>query len=266
MSYYNTLSSEQKRNIALIVKAAQDAGITNKNAIAGMLAIVSKESSFIPKEERSYANTSNDRIRRVFGSRVAHLSDSELTALKKNRNKFFDLVYASTAGNQGGTDGSKYAGRGFNQLTGRGNYKKYAELTGEDILNKPKLVNNPAVAAKVLIAYNKRGIDTLKRIGKLKAYNANDINDFKTPKDAVLAFYHATAGAGKSTTYIKGLAISDHLGGMTRALSRVDDLMKSGVQGALELIKKKPLTTVLLTSILIVGGYILINTLQTDKA
>jgi predicted chitinase len=264
MSYYSTLSSEQKNNIAAIVKAANDAGITNKYAIAGMLAIVSKESSFIPKDEKSYANTDNSRIRKVFGSRVSHLSDSELSKLKKDKNAFFDLVYKSTAGNQGGKDGSSYLGRGFNQLTGKGNYKTYADLTGIDIVKNPKKVNEPDTAAKVLIAYNKRGIDSLKRKGKLSAYNAKDINDFKNSKDATLAFYHATAGTGKDVSYVKGLAESDHLGGMTRALSRVNDLLEYGVKSVVTFVKKKPLTTVLLTATLVIGGYILVKYLN-DK-
>ena len=240
MSYYATLSSTQKKNIAAIVKAANEAGITNKFAIAGMLAIVSKESAFLPKDEVSYANTNNSRIRKVFGSRVSHLSDAELNKLKADKTAFFNLVYAKTAGNMGGTDGSTYRGRGFNQLTGRSNYKTYADIIGEDIVKNPKKVNDVETAAKVLIAYNKRGIDHLKRKGKLAAYNTDDINGFKTSKDATMAFYHATAGSGKSVSYVKGLAANDHLGGMTRALNRVNDLMLEGVKETLDLVKKNP--------------------------
>ena len=47
MSYLDSLSKEQKDNIAIIVNEAKKAGITNPKSIAGLLAIVSKESSFI---------------------------------------------------------------------------------------------------------------------------------------------------------------------------------------------------------------------------
>ena len=48
------------------IDEAKKAGITNQYAIAGMLAIISKESSFIPKQERAYSGTSNSRIRKVY--------------------------------------------------------------------------------------------------------------------------------------------------------------------------------------------------------
>ena len=87
MSYLDTLSKEQKTNIGIITEEAKKQGITNPNTIAGMLAIVSKESAFIPREEKSYAGTSNSRIRKVFGSRVPS-SDSALNTLKANPKQF----------------------------------------------------------------------------------------------------------------------------------------------------------------------------------
>ncbi|MEI6672455.1 MAG: glycoside hydrolase family 19 protein [bacterium] len=50
-------------------------------------------------------------------------------------------------------DGYKYRGRGFNQLTFKNNYKKYAELTGTDILNTPDSLNDPLIASKVALAF-----------------------------------------------------------------------------------------------------------------
>ena len=91
MSYLDTLSAEQKNNIAIISQEAKNAGVTNEPAIAAMLAIISKESSFIPKEEKPYSGTSNERIRKVFGSRVRHLSESELNTLKANPKAFFEV-------------------------------------------------------------------------------------------------------------------------------------------------------------------------------
>lgn len=254
MSYLDTLSQEQKNNIATLVDESKKAGITNPNTIAGMLAIVSKESSFVPKEERSYAGTSNARIRKVFGGKIGHLSDSELNSLKADPKRFFDTVYGGRNGNAQ-DEGYKFRGRGFNQLTFQGNYKKYGDLIGEDLVSNPDKVNNVRTAAKVLIAYNKAGIDSLKRKGKLKEYNATDINDFKNTRDATLAFYHATAGTGNSVSYIKGLANSDHLGGMTRALNRVNDLLAAvGTY-----VKKNPLKVIGLSALVVVATWVLIK-------
>ncbi len=177
MSYLDTLSKEQKTNIGIITEEAKKQGITNPNTIAGMLAIVSKESAFIPREEKSYAGTSNSRIRKVFGSRVPS-SDSALNTLKANPKQFFDRIYGDRYGNNA-DEGYKYRGRGFNQLTFKGNYKKYGNIIGQNLVSNPDKVNNVRTAAKVLIAYNKSQMKDLANRGKLKEYNSKDINDFK---------------------------------------------------------------------------------------
>ena len=64
--------------------------------------------------------------------------------MKKDDRKFFNVIYAKTVGNQGGDDGFKYRGRGFNQLTGIKNYEKYGQLIG--------MGNNPMVGATVAVA------------------------------------------------------------------------------------------------------------------
>jgi putative chitinase len=254
MSYLDTLSAQQKDNIAIIIDEAKKAGITNPNTIAGMLAIVSKESGFVPKEEKTYAGTSNERIRKVFGGKIGHLSDSELNSLKADPKRFFDTVYGGRYDNAA-DEGYKFRGRGFNQLTFKGNYKKYGDAIGENLVANPNKVNNVRTAAKVLIAYNKAGIDSLAKKGKLKEYNATNINDFKNTKDATLAFYPATAGTGKDVSYVKGLAKSDHLGGMTRALNRVNDLL--GAVGTY--VKKNPLKVIGITALVVVATWVLIK-------
>ena len=253
MSYLDTLSSQQRNNIAIITEDAKKAGVTNPYAIAGILAIISKESSFVPKQEKAYSGTSNERIRRVFGSRVPS-SDSALNNLKASPKAFFDAVYGSRYGNAS-NEGYKYRGRGLNQITFKGNYKKFADLSGEDIVNNPDKMLDIKTASKVAIQFAKDGIQSLKEKGKLKVYNANDINDFKNSKDATLAFYHANAGPGKSTNYIKDLAANDPYGGMTRALQRVNDL----VIATKTFVKKKPLLTISVTAIMILSVWALIK-------
>ena len=54
-------------------------------------------------------------------------------------------------------DGYKYRGRGFNQLTGRGNYEKYGGKIGEDLVGNPDKVNDVDIAAKIAIEFATKG-------------------------------------------------------------------------------------------------------------
>jgi len=151
--------SEQQKNINLLIDKMNEAGITNPYTQVGILSVINKECNFKPKSEVSYATTSNSRIRKIFGKRVAGYSDSELDALKRDQRKFFNVVYAKTVGNQGGEDGFMYRGRGFNQLTGIKNYEKYSRMIGmgDELVKNPDLVNDPEIAAKIAIAFFTKG-------------------------------------------------------------------------------------------------------------
>jgi len=174
-----------KENVNLVIQALRNAGIVNKHFIKGVLTVVAKESNFKPKEEIGYSNTSNSRIKEVFdgnqikcgdhsGKMFYTLSDTEITELKSSNEGFFNALYGNRIGNgcENG-DGWLYRGRGFNQLTGRANYKK----AGYE--SNPDEVNNPADAAKVVVDYmTSRGGN---RINLVKSdiegvYLASDLN------------------------------------------------------------------------------------------
>ena len=61
------LSKDKDANARSIIKAAKSSGVTNKYVITAILAIVSKESGFIPRSEASYSSTSAERIKKIFG-------------------------------------------------------------------------------------------------------------------------------------------------------------------------------------------------------
>lgn len=60
---------------------------------------------------------------------------------------------AGQLGNTKPGDGALFHGRGFVQITGRGNYAKYGKLIGVDLLTHPELANKPEVAAAIFAAY-----------------------------------------------------------------------------------------------------------------
>ena len=170
MSYLDTLSQQQKNNISIIKDEAKKSGITNPYSIAAILSIVSKESSFIPQSEN--LNYTAERLQKVF-----NLSSAKANEIAGKPEAIGNAVYGGryeTPSNEG----YKYRGRGYNQLTFKGNYDTYGKLIGENLVANPDKVNDPKIAAKVLIAFNKKGIDSLKSKGKLSSYNSTGINDF----------------------------------------------------------------------------------------
>jgi putative chitinase len=215
--YTDTLTSEQKENLNIIIERLSKKGITNQYMIAGILAVTSKESKFIPQSERGYGNTSNGRIRSIFGSRVSDLTDTQLTELKKNDKAFFDKIYGGRYGNAS-DEGYKYRGRGLNQLTFKGNYERDNANTDADIVSNPESVNNIEVAADALYSYFERNFSSSS--ARLGMYNMTNINDAKNTDDAVRAAFHANAGWGKSKAQIE----RDATGGLSKVISRVDDL------------------------------------------
>lgn len=213
MSYFDTLTTQQKANIAYIIQQMKVKGITNKYTQAAILAVSSKESSFIPQEEKSYANTDNARIRKVFGERVPK-DDAALDKLKADPSAFFNKVYSNRYGN-GPTEGYLYRGRGFNQLTFKGNYQKIKDLIGIDIVRNPEMMNQVSVATLALLAYF---MDKVKNAPTelLAHYNTTDINGFKTLLEAVKCIYHANAGWGKPISALE----ADPTGGRKKAIER----------------------------------------------
>lgn len=223
MSYTAKLTPEQKSRAALIAKELKAVGITNPYAIAGILAVVSKESNFLRLRELGYMNTDNSRIRAIFGSRVARYNEAQLTALKKNPAAFFEAVYGKDSGVRLGNnlagDGYKYLGRGYNQLTGKANYAAIGKQIGVDIVANPELMETPAVAAKAIAAYFVNGINALVKSGtffnRYKVQNAQAIKDAKTGVDMA---YDINAGSSKQK-------FSDTTGGYATASSRVSDFV-----------------------------------------
>ena len=210
------VSKDKDANIKAIIKSSKTLGVTNKFVVAAILAIVSKESGFIPRSEASYSTTSGARIMKIFGSKG--YTAAEWDVIKKDPVRFFDLIYGGKYGNSK-TEGYKYRGRGFNQITFKGNYEQYAKETGVDIVGDPDLLNTVDVAAKCVVAYFKRNIK--KAPDSIKSrYHFTDINSFSNLNDATGAIYHANAGWGKSYSEI----VADSTGGRKKAFDKAGPL------------------------------------------
>ena len=118
-----------------VLQALEKVGLGDRDMVLMALGTIRAETSgFVPiSEGRSKYNTAD-------GGRPFGLYDTR-----------------SDLGNSAEGDGEKYKGRGFVQLTGKHNYRKFsAELgLGDRLVNEPDLANDPQIAADLLALFLK---------------------------------------------------------------------------------------------------------------
>jgi len=185
------LSGEAKQNAQLMIDYMVSKGITNPYTQIGILCVIGKESGFEPQSEDGYGGTPNSRIREKFGNRVPS-DDDELDELKSDDEKFFNAVYGGRFNNSN-TEGYKYRGRGFNQLTFKGNYEFYGNCIGRDLVGDPEVVNNVEIAAEVAVAFF------------TKCKSADQLPDFTNEDDAINYFVNLNGG-GSADSETRGNA------------------------------------------------------------
>jgi predicted chitinase len=202
-------AEDVKKGVEAVNKAMDRHEITDKNMRASIQGVIGKESGWAPQNEAPYTNTSNDRIRKIFGKRVASLSDAELNALKADTNKFWDRVYgpddptgaSQKMGNTQPGDGGKYLGRGFNGITFKSGYQRMQDLYSKygklgksvNFVSNPDALNDLDIAAEIAILYF---VENLKNPRVKSMYGSNDPNEFPDKDAALKAVFHVNAGLG----------------------------------------------------------------------
>jgi predicted chitinase len=149
-------TKQATENLSGIASALQGQGFKDQNFINAALGTIYKETQGKPiSENLDYSNTDLTRTRKTFGIDSNKVSDEELRKItQQGPEQFAEFVYGhKTAkgkqlGNTEPGDGWKYRGRGYIQLTGKGNYAAASQaIFGDDRLVKnPDLVNDPKVA------------------------------------------------------------------------------------------------------------------------
>lgn len=173
------LSEAQKNNAIEIINTFVINGITNTNTIAAVLSVCWKETKLAPIEEN--LNYSATRIMKVW----KRISYNKAKELEYKPIALANYVYEDepdgyrrkkySLGN-GKNEGFKYRGRGYNQLTGKKNYKIYGELIKEDLINFPALVLKTDIAAKILFLYMNKNANSYKiDLNKLTFQNAYNV-------------------------------------------------------------------------------------------
>jgi putative chitinase len=150
-------ASSAAPGISALKAACAKYGLTSPYAVAALLGIAGGECRWkLVDEGFKY---SADRLLQVFPS--VFKGDKELANKYAGNpnNSLPEFLYGyQTAkgkglGNTQPGDGGKYIGRGYIQLTGRGNYAKYGQMVGKDLLGNPELLSDPATAAEISVKY-----------------------------------------------------------------------------------------------------------------
>jgi predicted chitinase len=198
------LNSSQIASAEALLKYCDFYGIKNPVLRNAILVICFKESKFKAKVEFCYNNTSNSRIRGIFGNRVAMLTEAQLTALKKDCIAFFDKVYGKEAEkflgfktlNDNKGDGYRYRGRGFNGITFKVQYRDLGKKLGVDLVTSPQLLEKTDLQAKASILYFSEIFTKYDKLIKQKfGASAKDITNYET---ALKLIYNINAGLGNN--------------------------------------------------------------------
>lgn len=122
-------------HLPFVLRALTDVELFDRRMVLMALATIRAETgNFLPIDEQvSRYNTSP-------GGRPFDLYDNRA-----------DL------GNQGPPDGERYRGRGFIQLTGKDNYRRFGQRIGlgDRLIENPELANSPQISAQLMAAFLK---------------------------------------------------------------------------------------------------------------
>lgn len=96
---------------------------------------------------------------------------AKATSLIGHPDKIANFVYANQNGNgnEASGDGWRFRGRGYIQLTGRGNYKSFTKFIGEDVISNPDLVATKYPLASAAFFFNSNKLWTICDKGADKA-------------------------------------------------------------------------------------------------
>ncbi len=165
-------TGKTKERETLLDKAATDAGITDPKEKAIFMGQMAHESGgFTSMKEGNYKP---DSVWKLRGDQLAKqgITKEQVDAkyASGGAGAMDELMYGGRMGNTQPGDATKYKGRGFTQLTGKDNYKKYGDMLGLDLVNHPELAEDPANAAKIATTfYKESGAQAAGKTGDIDA-------------------------------------------------------------------------------------------------
>jgi putative chitinase len=113
-------------------------------------------------------NYSADGLKKIFGK---YFPGDTAKSYARNPEKIGSKVYASRMGNgdEASKEGYKYCGRGYIQLTGKSNYKKFGESVGVDVVSSPDLVATTYPLLSAAWFFKSNGLNEVADLGATDA-------------------------------------------------------------------------------------------------
>ena len=169
---WNPLSTQGQYITAILqcYPMLRENGVNTPQRLAHFLGQGIVETNYLQAKGENL-NYSFDGLKRTFGHKFA--SDDDIRQYARNPEKIANRVYANRLGNgpEESGDGWRYRGRGFFQLTGKDNYRRYGELAGIDLVSDPDvLARDLKTSLQVAAAYfNRTGLGEFADAGNIAA-------------------------------------------------------------------------------------------------
>jgi hypothetical protein len=203
----------KSKNLDLIEVALAKFNINDTAIVKAVKANALKESGGQPiAEYLNYSKTPNDRIKTIFTKRATKYSDSELNSIKSNASSMGELMYGPNSGDVGkwlgntsAGDGYKFRGRGFIQITGKGNYTANSLAVYKDLrlVSDPDILLTPEGAADSCAWFINRSLNSFSKKMGIATKNPSQ-------QDANLLITSIIAGSPikrSSSSYLASLVV-----------------------------------------------------------
>lgn len=113
----------------------------------------------------------------------------------------------SDLGNSQSGDGVRFKGRGYVQISGRTNYKKYSDILGRDLIGNPDIVSSDQDVSRFILVHGMRtGTFTGAKVGD---YVGNGRADYEGAREVVNGRDDNSKIAGQARTYEQRLKSGD---------------------------------------------------------
>lgn len=123
-----------------------------RERLAHLIGQCGHESAGFTRLVESLFYTTPERLCAVWPGRFRTISDAR--PFVRSPQALANNVYNGRMGNRPGSDdGWRYRGRGYLQLTGRDNYRRFGDLLGLPLEARPEMAEGPITAWRIAIAY-----------------------------------------------------------------------------------------------------------------